>query len=638
MPLLLTKMVYSDLDIMMLRGDEDDAHVADREQDVKPHVIKNRAGGAGAGAAVAGGGGGGGGGAGAADEDEDDYDDEWDEEDDDDDDAEEWSLRKCAAAGLDVLSTVYGDECPDEFKALIPGGNGILPLLLPHLQSALQSPKWEIKEAGVLAVGAVAEGCMEGMEPHLPQIVPFLIGTLADTKPLVRSITCWTLSRYAVWITAPIAREAKLLHNFVDNLLKRVLDGNKKVQEAACSALAVLEEEAQELLVPYISFILQALAQAFGTYQKRNLLILYDAIGTLAESVKDALKNPAFVQILMPPLMQKWHTIPNDDRELLPLLECLQTVALALGDSFLPYCEILHHRCVDIVKLNLKQNADCIANPAAFEAPDPDFLIVPLDLLSALAEAVGVAVESLVAKFQIMAILAQCGQFAVPEVRQSAFALLGDYSQVCFVHVKPHFGNFVMLLAQHLDPKHTSVCNNAAWAIGEIAVQCAVQGLDLNPLLQHVMQPLFVIMAKQQDPAVQRSLRMVTLMENTGITIGRVAAACPQQVGAHLQHFIKPWCLAMRNIRANEEKHQAFVGICRCIVTNPRGVMPELIFFCDAVCSWGEDAPPDLQLAFRQLLQGFKREAEAAQAGKWETYFAAFPPELKEPLRAKYGV
>ena len=119
-PLLLTKMVYSDLDIMMLRGDEDDAHVADREQDVKPHVIKNRAGGAGAGAAVAGGGGGGGGGggAGAADEDEDDYDDEWDEEDDDDDDAEEWSLRKCAAAGLDVLSTVYGDECPDEFKAI----------------------------------------------------------------------------------------------------------------------------------------------------------------------------------------------------------------------------------------------------------------------------------------------------------------------------------------------------------------------------------------------------------------------------------------------------------------------------------------------------------------------------------------
>ena len=441
-----------------------------------------------------------------------------------------------------------------------------------------------------------------------------------------------------MWIAEPAGREAGLLHKFIDSLLKRVLDDNKKVQEAACSALAVLEEEATTLLVPYLGYILQALSQAFGKYQKRNLLILYDAIGTLAESVKDELQRPEYIQLMMPPLMQKWHTIPNNDRELLPLLECLQTVALALKASFLPYCEIIHVRAVDIIRGNLKQADDSSKNPAAIEPPDPDFLIVPLDLLSALAEAVGVAVESLVAKYHIIEILAQCGAFNVPEVRQSAFALLGDYAQVCFAHVKSNYGNFVMQLAQYLDPKHTSVCNNAAWAIGEIAVQCAVQGLDLNPLLQYVMQPLFVIMAKQQDPAVQRSLRMVTLMENTGITIGRVAAACPQQVGAHLQHFIKPWCLAMRNIRANEEKHQAFVGICRCIVTNPRGVMPELIFFCDAVCSWGEDAPPDLQLAFRQLLQGFKREAEAAQAGKWETYFAAFPPELKEPLRAKYGV
>ena len=68
-------------------------------------------------------------------------------------------------------------------------------------------------------------------------------------------------------------------------LLKRVLDHNKRVQEAACSAFATLEEEACAELVPYLGYILQTLVFAFSKYQKKNLLILYDAIGTLADSV-----------------------------------------------------------------------------------------------------------------------------------------------------------------------------------------------------------------------------------------------------------------------------------------------------------------------------------------------------------------
>lgn len=50
-------------------------------------------------------------------------------------------------------------------------------------------------------------------------------------------------------------------------LLKRVLDANKRVQEAACSAFATLEEEACTELVPYLGFILETLVFAFGKYQ-----------------------------------------------------------------------------------------------------------------------------------------------------------------------------------------------------------------------------------------------------------------------------------------------------------------------------------------------------------------------------------
>lgn len=75
-------------------------------------------------------------------------------------------------------------------------------------------------------------GCMQGMVPYLPELIPHLIQCLCDKKALVRSIACWTLSRYAHWVVSqpPDAH----LKPLMTELLKRILDGNKRVQEAAC--------------------------------------------------------------------------------------------------------------------------------------------------------------------------------------------------------------------------------------------------------------------------------------------------------------------------------------------------------------------------------------------------------------------
>lgn len=45
-------------------------------------------------------------------------------------------------------------------------------------------------------------------------------------------------------------------------------------------------------LVPYLGDILHVLVTAFGRYQAKNLLMLYDAIGTLADSVGNHLNKP----------------------------------------------------------------------------------------------------------------------------------------------------------------------------------------------------------------------------------------------------------------------------------------------------------------------------------------------------------
>lgn len=229
LPLLLTKMAYGPDDIAMLEAEEAEQNelVADRPEDIKPIFHKTK--------------------------------DDEEEDDGGDDSLGEWNLRKCAAAGLDVLSHGFGDD--------------LLPILLPHLQQRLvHVGHWSIRESGILALGAIGEGCMEGIMPHLPQLFPYLLQLLDDPAPLIRSITCWTLSRYAPWAVAQQDHE-RILRPLMETMLKRVLDHNKKVQEAACSAFCTLIEEAHVELVPYLMPIVQGLMFAFGKYQAKNLLI-----------------------------------------------------------------------------------------------------------------------------------------------------------------------------------------------------------------------------------------------------------------------------------------------------------------------------------------------------------------------------
>ncbi|KAK5608335.1 Transportin-2 [Crenichthys baileyi] len=592
-PVLVNGMKYSEIDIILLKGDvEEDEAVPDSEQDIKPRFHKSRTvtlqheGGEG----------------------EEDEDIEDDDDDDDDDDAlTDWNLRKCSAAALDVLANVFRDD--------------LLPHLLPLLKGLLFHPDWVVKESGILVLGAIAEGCMQGMVPYLPELIPHLIQSLSDKKALVRSIACWTLSRYAHWVVSQ--PPDSYLKPLMTELLKRILDSNKRVQEAACSSFATLEEEACTELVPYLSFILDTLVFAFGKYQHKNLLILYDAIGTLADSVGHHLNQPEYIQKLMPPLIAKWNQLKDEDKDLFPLLECLSSVATALQSGFLPYCEPVYQRCVTLVQKTLAQAMMYNQQPDQYEAPDKDFMIVALDLLSGLAEGLGGHVEQLVARSNIMTLLFQCMQDTMPEVRQSSFALLGDLTKACFLHVKPCISEFMPILGLNLNPEFISVCNNATWAIGEISMQ---MGAEMQPYVGMVLPNLVEIINRPNTPK--------TLLENTAITIGRLGFVCPQEVAPQLQHFIRPWCTSLRNIRDNEEKDSAFRGICVMIGVNPAGVVQDFIFFCDAVASW-VSPKEDLRDMFYKILHGFKDQVGEEN---WQQFSEQFPPLLKERLSACYGV
>uniref|UniRef100_A0A8B9ENY6 Uncharacterized protein n=1 Tax=Anser cygnoides TaxID=8845 RepID=A0A8B9ENY6_ANSCY len=296
----------------------------------------------------------------------------------------------------------------------------------------------------------------------------------------------------------------------------------------------------------------------------------------------------------MPPLIQKWNMLKDENKDLFALLECLSSVATALQSGFLPYCEPVYQRCVNLVQKTLAQ-ALHNAQPDQYEAPDKDFMIVALDLLSGLAEGLRGNIEQLVACSNILTLMYQCMQDKMPEVRQSSFALLGDLTKACFQHVKPCIADFMPILGTNLNPEFISVGNNATW---------------MQPYIPMVLHQLVEIINRPSTPK--------TLLENTAITIGHLGYVCPQEVAPVLQQFIRPWCTSLRNIRDNEEKDSAFRGICTVISVNPSGVVQ---------VRW--------TLKDHLILHGFKNQVGDEN---WRHFSDQFPLPLKERLAAYYGV
>lgn len=600
-PLLFHRMVYSEEDLLDFEAEEQSQHenVPDRPEDIKPvfHRGKGAGGDHGRDHEV-----------GATDDDDDDDDDDFD--DDDDDSMLQWNLRRCSAASLDSLSNGYG--------------NLILPDLLPLLKERLSLPgPWPLVESGILALGAIADGCYSGITEHLPHLFPFLLQKLEDPVPLVRSITCWTLSRYASWVVDQGDHE--LLKPLVEAMLKRILDSHKKVQEAACSAFCTLEEEAREELVPYLTPILQNLMYAFGKYQAKNLLILYDAIGTLADSIGDELNHPELIAILMPPLIAKWNHLDDHSRELLPLFECLAPVAQALGTGFQEFALTVYARCERIIGNELLADAMYEENPTEAEEGDAELIVCALDLVSGIIEGLRNSSEALLAGSNILNIVMGCVGHEVLDVRQSAMGVVGDLAKHALEVLRPGLAHLLPVLIKNIDPDEPTVCNNASWAVGEIAVRI---GGDMEPYVNSCLERLIGMINRPKLPR--------NLVENCAITIGRLGYVCPTVVGPHLGEFAKRWCRALAHVRAPEEKEHCFLGLCYMVKVNPAGIVADFMYMCGAVASLeGQNlANPELSDMLYQIVHGFK----ASLGENWPGYFASFPDALREFLIKRFNV
>ncbi|KAH7066824.1 armadillo-type protein [Paraphoma chrysanthemicola] len=623
-PVLLSSMVYSEDEILRLEGEEEDYELDDRQEDIRPTFASSKTG-----RLTSGTNGEGPGPNGATQlpstDDDDLSDGEIDDFDDDSiggDPEEQWNLRKCSAAALDVLASVFHEAV---FQAT-----------LPYLTDNLNHADWPNREAAVLALGAIADGCMPVVEPHLPMLTPFLLTLLQDPKPVVRQITCWSLGRYSGWAAhLDPAGKQQFFEPVMDGILKKMLDNNKKVQEAAASAFANLEEKANTQLADYCAPIVNQFVQCFAKYKDRNMFILYDCVQTLAEHVGPALQKQDLVNLLMPALIQRWNKVSDQSREMFPLLECLSYVATALKGMFSDYAPGIFARCINLIHRNLEEGAIAQGHPH-LEAPDKDFLVTSLDLLSAIIQALEPAQSAqLVAGtsgfFQLLAV---CMRDQSSDVRQSAYALLGDSAIYVFQQLQPALPEIMEILIAQLDVEQAhfesedtgySVINNACWSVGEIAMR---QKEGMQPYAERLLQKMGTILFDQKVPD--------SLNENAAIALGRLGQGCSQYLAVHLAQIAPAFLRAIKNVMWTDEKAHALTGFMQMILANPGAMEQSLLqFFSEMSSADGNilKVQEDFAQTFQKILQTYK-----GMISDFNSFLGGLPADQQARFRELYSV
>ncbi|CAO3647791.1 unnamed protein product [Cunninghamella blakesleeana] len=552
------------------------------------------------------------------DDSEDDMDEDFDVENVDDDEFySEWTLRKCCAVALETLTLHFNKY--------------VIMTIIPLLKDYLDHDYWRMRESGILALGAIAKNGMHHMTTQLPLIIDYLLKSLDDPKPLVCSTACWTMGRYVGWIieqyNTPEGRQ-NIYEPVLFKLLEKILSKNKRVQESSCSAIATLEEHASSELVPYIRPILIHFGNAFTLYKSKNMHILYDALGTLAESVGKELNQPQHLEILMPLLINRWNTLSDHDVNIIPLFMCLASVTAALGTGFERYAEPVFTRCVKLVASTLHASYLADQHPD-LDPPDVEFMMFALDLLSGLVQGLGPLIGPFLSRSapdpKLLDLLDVCVRDTLPEILNSTFVLIGDIAIANFDNLEPYLHSYLPDMIDQIVPDiyNMTVCNNSMWAIGEIALRW---GPKIEPYIPQLVSRLYPILADGSSPK--------TSSENATVTLGRLGYACPSVMVKELPSFIHLWLNKSSLVNELNEKDSAFRGLCLMIKQQPEAGFNSLGIILQIISTW-ENPSSVLKQEFEDILHGYKK---LLLPDTWTYLYSSIDPEAQHYLTTNYHI
>lgn len=380
-----------------------------------------------------------------------------------------WTLRKSCSKLLDKLSSIYGQQ--------------MFEIIKPLLENDMQHTDWTTKERSILALGAVGKGCYDYLKPYLSTLTPFLIRELQHPNKFVRAISCWTLSRFSKFILIDNLSDKsyELFKEYLCEILKKFLDVEIIVQEAACTAFSYMVYIKKEKLEPYLFDIFKIITNVFDKYKGTSLLTLFDIISLLTENFEEDFKNKALINDLVSCVVGRWYSmIQNGDlKNISPIFDMICSFIRVSGSTIGPFFEYFMIGSLTIIESNLN----------AFKLNNNDFSFLDRELISKCLDMISVLCQNLPEllrehpnKNKVVDFIFKILDVNDSYLKHYVIALISDVVKVEPTLFSTKFDKLMNILLIHLEipisnnkneqvmeMDKLSVTNNSCWTIGLLA-------------------------------------------------------------------------------------------------------------------------------------------------------------------------
>ncbi|XP_057301681.1 importin-5-like isoform X2 [Hydractinia symbiolongicarpus] len=284
-------------------------------------------------------------------------------------DDENWSFSDDIEDTDMDSNPVAGESSLDRFTCGL-GGKAVLPHIISTIPRMLQHADWKYRHAALMAVSAIAEGCVKQMEPLLASVVDSVLPFLQDTHPRVRHAACNALGQLAT--DFGVLFQKKFHEKVMPGLMALLLNdtAHPRVQAHAAAAMVNFCEECPpKILEPYLDSLVDTLEVVLASkiqelLQGGTKLVLEQVLTTIA-TVADTAETrfTKYYERFMPSLKYIFQNANGKDYRLLhgKSIECISLIGLAVGaEKFLPDAS-------EVMQLLLKSQTDS----AEIEADDP---------------------------------------------------------------------------------------------------------------------------------------------------------------------------------------------------------------------------------------------------------------------------
>eukprot|EP00004_Rigifila_ramosa_P000753 TRINITY_DN10783_c0_g1_i1.p1 TRINITY_DN10783_c0_g1~~TRINITY_DN10783_c0_g1_i1.p1 ORF type:complete len:1103 (-),score=294.98 TRINITY_DN10783_c0_g1_i1:27-3248(-) len=258
-----------------------------------------------------------------------------------DDDLTEWNAQTQEDDNVDGDISDYdvGLEALDRISLAL-GGKAVLAIIYPIVQQYVASPDWKQRNAAVMAISVIGEGCHKQFVSQLETVVRIVLDRFGDQHPRVR----WACCNCVGQMSQDFAPEFQ--QSFHAQVLPQLIacmgdSANPRIQTHACASMINFAEllNDPDVIRPYLATLLPTLAHLL---QNSPRAVQEQAITAIA-STSDAAQQHflPWYDHVMPMLKQVFvasASLGPDYRMLRgKAMECMSLVSITVGkEKFLP--------------------------------------------------------------------------------------------------------------------------------------------------------------------------------------------------------------------------------------------------------------------------------------------------------------